>query len=246
MDRFFKFSFTLCVLSPIISSFVLADIVNCNGSWTNKPCKASVTATIPEKPLDPRLAAPDYADKKNILSVASAYAVQLSALDINFPLEALSEFCLETSHTIARCQKRFSELREQYEGVVKTALARKALPPTVAVSSSSASSVAVRENNAVVIHQPLIIERRNRYDREDRWRRGHGRDRSPRRDFQQNSSVPTETPRTLGDDILGRGITAKKPNREISPNGSEERQLNGTSQSSQELPSSTFLGGSSH
>lgn len=212
------FILALCLLYAPLST---ADIVNCNGRWTNKPCEVGAAARLPEKPLDPRYSAADYSQKKQFLLSVSAYALELSRLGITFPASDIERYCLEADRSLKACQEMFETTRDSFAPALSAAQQRveseklqskpaEAEPPK-SINSEQTNNVQVIDNRGdEIIHVPPPYRREdshrdhgsfNHLDNSNNQEstRRHGRDKNA--DSAQKGLETTGIPSTIRNEV---------------------------------------------
>lgn len=107
---------TLIILPFLLFSLLFvpassAEIFNCSGKWTNKPCEGEAISSFEER-SDPRLAHPDYHKKKfimrELIELENRYAFYRQ-YGIVIPGSMAADNCFQVETSLEQCQQ--SKLR---------------------------------------------------------------------------------------------------------------------------------------
>ena len=103
---------SLLILSPNLSS---AEIYNCDGKWTNKPCDGSVSESIKEKTTDKAKADRKILSaKKSLLHELRMEAISAKRkYDVNVDLKKVEELCLKTETSVESCKKEIAATEDR-------------------------------------------------------------------------------------------------------------------------------------
>lgn len=107
--------FYLILTVSVIPLSARADLYQCNGVWTNKPCEGSLANLMKEDALDPRATDEEYKAKREILREASEFQVRIRERGVEFQLADLEKFCFseEEHRTPPDCRSMYTALRQK-------------------------------------------------------------------------------------------------------------------------------------
>lgn len=101
----------LFIVSLLIVSLAHAEIYNCDGKWTNKPCEGTATKVLKEKPLSAdALNKPDLDQKIAQLAKFKRFNIEgeeKHGVFVDYP--PIEEFCLKEETTLVDCAEKLDK-----------------------------------------------------------------------------------------------------------------------------------------
>lgn len=99
------------IVSLAMVSLAHAEIYNCDGKWTNKPCDGNATQVLKEKPLSADVITKSDLDQK-IAQLAkfkrfNAEGEEKYGIFVDYP--PIEEFCLSDETILADCQEKLDK-----------------------------------------------------------------------------------------------------------------------------------------
>lgn len=113
----------------IFTPAAAADVVLCNGRWTNRPCEDPqkvLEEAPPAPPSSSNPGTPEVSAKRSLL-----HDIRMKALnarrkyDLRFELGSLEHFCLETPSTKEQCAEKIAEVESKLDEKIVTAASLK-------------------------------------------------------------------------------------------------------------------------
>lgn len=132
------------------SNPVHAELVNCNGVWTNQPCNGNARHKMKETPHVPRTPAQIANSKKDIL-IHDLRMLAIRArdvLDVPVSLSAVEAVCVEDSDSIEECRKAVKERSAEIELLVARHKQN--------TKKDDTKQIEVRTNNVTVLNNNFV------------------------------------------------------------------------------------------
>lgn len=150
-------------IATVIVTFIFpllarAELYNCDGKWTNKPCVGKAGTTIAEKPLNKELSAnPDLAKKKSIFHELNMKNITAKKnLNIKFSIAEIEEICLARTTSLDLCkieaEKAERKLDEKIVIAEKLNLEKQALKAQQDQLALEKEKLAEQRENAVEVN----------------------------------------------------------------------------------------------
>ncbi|MFN8390384.1 MAG: hypothetical protein U0136_08855 [Bdellovibrionota bacterium] len=151
---------TLGVVAVALPSVALADVYQCDGKWTNKPCSGNVTQTINET-HSPSVSDPVPSQNRSLFHELTMKSIKArEEYDVKVDLSSAEKICLQQTASLEDCKKALD--------AVETALDQKVASASAAAEQKKANALQQEANriqeerNKIEENKPnvTVVERR--------------------------------------------------------------------------------------
>lgn len=158
----------------LIAIPVSAEVYECDGKWTNKPCQGSITRSLEESgstvAVDPAVKL--VREKTSLLhDVRMKVIGARNDFDLRYDIEPVETFCLKTNSTLEQCREKITKAEEDLErrlaNVSAAAAQRRAIELQEEANRIQQERNRIEEKRptvTIIEEQPLIIVPRRPHD----------------------------------------------------------------------------------
>ena len=159
----------------LLSSPAQAELVECNGTWTNRACDSSDTKKLgAEDTRSPEIkeAAAIRSKKKSLFHELTMKAIKAKRqYQYDYDLEEVETFCFKQESSLADCKDRIKQARQEIDKEV-TQFAQVRQQEQANKLREEANRIQ-KERNETVANPVVVIEERRNYYIKPRRYRGH-------------------------------------------------------------------------
>lgn len=152
----------ICILiaALFLASSAHAEIFNCGGKWTNKPCEAEPKATLKEKPSqNNEKEVADRSERESLLHELKMQAIEARRkYDVRIDVSAVETLCMKPQSSLSDCKNEVDALSDRIDQRTQSAALIKAREQSNKLKEKDLEikQKEVEDNNTIV-----IVEERN-------------------------------------------------------------------------------------
>jgi len=177
--------FTFLAINLILLRSAFAEVYECDGKWTNRPCSGAVTKSLEEIGSSAEV---DEHIKLAREKTSLLHDVRMKALraredfDLRYEITPLEKFCLTASTTLEECQKRIKEADAELDQKIASASSLASQKRSLELQEEAnrlqeeRNRIEKERPNVTVIEENrnVIVVPRDRYLHEHGLRSGYG------------------------------------------------------------------------